>query len=171
MRNVLSMRQAPQLTAHVNQPGNQNTNTAIVRRYMGTTSNSPVVVGYIDTAEGRAALQRAVAEARLRSAPLIVVSSQRGRDEPEHAPAEDDSELDGIRSGIEAAGVAVTVRRVARGQDPASDLVSIADELAAELIVIGLRRRSPVGKLVMGSNSQQVLLEANCAVLAVKATS
>jgi nucleotide-binding universal stress UspA family protein len=138
---------------------------------MGTTSVSPVVVGYIDTAEGKAALQRAIREARLRSAPLVVVSSQRGRDEPEHAPDENNSELDAIRSDIEAAGVVVTVRHVARGQDPANDLVSIADELAADLIVIGLRRRSPVGKLVMGSNSQQVLLEANCAVLAVKATS
>ncbi|MBC7307670.1 MAG: universal stress protein, partial [Dietzia sp.] len=44
-----------------------------------------------------------------------------------------------------------------------------AHELGADMIVIGLRRRSPTGKLLFGSNAQRILLEANCPVLAVKA--
>jgi len=56
-----------------------------------------------------------------------------------------------------------------RGTDPADDLVSVAEEVGADFIVIGLRRRSPVGKLILGSNAQRILLDAPCPVLAVKA--
>jgi len=45
----------------------------------------------------------------------------------------------------------------------------VAEETAADFIVIGLRRRSPVGKLFLGSQAQQILLDAPCPVLAVKA--
>ena len=49
------------------------------------------------------------------------------------------------------------------------DLIVTAEDAAAAFIVIGLRRRSPVGKLLLGSNAQRVLLDASCPVLAVKA--
>jgi nucleotide-binding universal stress UspA family protein len=52
-----------------------------------------------------------------------------------------------------------------RGNDPAEDLVDVANAL----IVNGLRRRSLVGRLLMGSNAQQILLTADCPVQAVKA--
>ena len=52
---------------------------------------------------------------------------------------------------------------------PAEDLIGVAEEEAADFIVIGLRRRSPVGKLILGSNAQRILLDASCPVLAVKA--
>ena len=48
-------------------------------------------------------------------------------------------------------------------------MLDAAEEHNADLIVIGLRRRTPVGKLIMGSTSQRILLEADCPVLAVKA--
>ena len=64
---------------------------------------------------------------------------------------------------------ALRVRQLVRGFEPAEDLISIAEDSHAELIVIGLRRRSPVGKLILGSNAQRILLDAHCPVLAVKA--
>jgi len=60
------------------------------------------------------------------------------------------------------------MRPLVRGQDPADDLIVVAEETDAELIVIGLRRRSPIGKLILGSNAQRVLLDSSCPVLAVK---
>ena len=61
------------------------------------------------------------------------------------------------------------VRHLVPGIDPAEDLLGVAIELNADLMIIGLRRRSAVGKFIMGSTAQRVLLEASCPILAVKA--
>ena len=111
-----------------------------------------IVVGYVPRAEGRAALRRAAEEARLRKTRLVVINSNRGGT---HLDDEDAVEHE--------------VRQLVRGLDPAEDLIAVANETGADFIVIGLRRRTPVGKLILGSNAQRILLEAPCPVLAVKA--
>lgn len=124
-----------------------------------------VVVGYVATPEGRAALRRAAAETVLRETSLVVVSSSR-----READAPDVTlDLTEVEHDLAAAGLRYEVRRFAPSGEPADDLISAAEELGADLIVIGLRRRSPVGKLILGSNAQRILLDAPCPVLAVKA--
>ena len=66
-----------------------------------------------------------------------------------------------------APGVEVDVRR-SMGADVGDQVLAVAADVAADLVVIGLRRRTPVGKLLMGSVAQRILLGAECAVLAVK---
>lgn len=121
-----------------------------------------IVVGYIPTKEGAAALARAGEEALLRKSDLVVINS--GRD----GAGEDSEELTRLGDDLKSQGVNVTVRQLIRGNEPAEDLIAVAEELSAELIVIGLRRRTPVGKLILGSNAQRILLDAPCPVLAVK---
>ena len=129
-----------------------------------------VVVGYVPKPEGEAALNRAVAEAKLRGAKLVVVNSHRGGSEFDaDASTQAEREMNAVRRILDGTGVEYDVRQLVRGFEPAEDLISIAEANAAELIVIGLRRRSPVGKLILGSNAQRVLLDAHCPVLAVKA--
>jgi nucleotide-binding universal stress UspA family protein len=129
-----------------------------------------IVVGYVPKPEGRAALRRAAEEARLRHSRLVVVNSHRGGREFDRDDAvETEEELEDVRDELQRAGVEHEVRQLVRGMDPADDLVNVATEVGAEFIVIGLRRRSPVGKLILGSNAQRVLLDAPCPVLAVKA--
>ncbi len=131
---------------------------------------SPIVVGYVDTPEGEAALDRAILEAGQRGARIVVISSHKGGSSlDKNEAAEINESLDAVRARLDEAGVEHEVRQLVRGQDPAEDLIAVAEEVDADLIVIGLRRRTPVGKLIMGSNAQQVLLDAGCPVLAVKA--
>jgi len=129
-----------------------------------------VVVGYVPKPEGQAALTSAIAEAKLRGAKVVVVNSHRGGQDFDRAASHEiDSEMETVKNMLDEAGVEHEIRQLVRGFEPAEDLIGIATDVSAELIVIGLRRRSPVGKLILGSNAQRILLDAKCPVLAVKA--
>jgi nucleotide-binding universal stress UspA family protein len=129
-----------------------------------------IVVGYVPKPEGRAALRRAVEEAQLREAKLVIVNSHRGgRDFDKEDALETESQLQEVRDQLSDSGVENEIRQLVRGMDPAEDLINVAEEVGADFVVIGLRRRTPVGKLILGSNAQRVLLDATCPVLAVKA--
>ena len=122
-----------------------------------------IVVGWVPAPEGRAALAHAFTEAAARRAPLHVLG----------AGVEQEDEL---TADIALARAAAGATEVEVLREPAADEDrSAADALVdasyrddVELVVIGLRRRSPVGKLLLGSTSQRVLLEADCPVTAVK---
>jgi nucleotide-binding universal stress UspA family protein len=129
-----------------------------------------IVVGFVPTNEGRAALRRAAEEARTRSTRLVVINSNRGgRDLAADDAERYENELATVQRELTEAGVEHEVRQLVRGMEPAEDLIAVAEETGADFIVIGLRRRTPVGKLILGSNAQRILLEAPCPVLAVKA--
>ncbi len=129
-----------------------------------------IVVGFIPTPAGQAALVRAAEEARLRQTSLLVVSSHDPtQNKDRQAVSRFQTELDAAATRLEEEGLDFGVRRLETGRLPSEDLVEAAEEVDADLIVIGLRRRSAVGKLILGSHAQQILMDANCPVLAVKA--
>ncbi|SOD98999.1 universal stress protein [Blastococcus haudaquaticus] len=127
-----------------------------------------VLVGYIPTPEGEAAYAAGLAEARRRGEALVVINSPR-ENTPMHAAMAADSAIDRLRSEASTAGVDLEVRQEPYTGELADTVVRVAQETDASVIVIGLRHRSPVGKLIMGSTAQRILLEADRPVLAVKA--
>jgi nucleotide-binding universal stress UspA family protein len=130
-----------------------------------------IVVGYVSKPESRAALNVAIEEAKLRGSRLVVVSSHRGGSSYTREEAEDTEEsLAEVDTLLSQSGVEHEVRGLVRGQDAPDDILDVANEAGADLIVIGVRQRSPVGKLLLGSNAQRILLEAPMPVLAVKAS-
>lgn len=126
-----------------------------------------VLIGYVPTPVGDAALDAAIGEAHRRETLLLVVNhtSGAGEDDPSYA---DNDATRRLRQKLDGADVAYTMWHSVSPQDPAEEIVTRASERSVELIVIGLRRRSPVGKLLLGSTAQQILLDATCPVLAVK---
>lgn len=127
-----------------------------------------IIVGYTPTPEGEAALRHAIAEAKVHEHDLLVVNVSATSDPPETTFASD-TELAAVRATLDASGVPYTLRQLVRGKDAADEIIDLATETLADFVVIGLRHRSPVGKLLLGSNSQQIILEAPCPVVAVKA--
>jgi len=129
---------------------------------------SQIVVAWSPDEFGRAALTSAVAEARMRGTGIVVVNATRGDALVDDRFASDD-DLHGVRAGLEEAGLPYDVRQSV-GADVGDQVLAVAAEVDASLIVLGLRRRTPVGKLIMGSVAQRILLGAHCPVLAVKPT-
>jgi nucleotide-binding universal stress UspA family protein len=127
-----------------------------------------IVVGFVPTPEGDAALAAAISEARLREEPLHVVNTSRGDSLVDSRFASGDA-LAAVRTRLDESGVVYEIDQQVSRHDASDQLVETADRIKASLIVIGLRRRTPTGKLITGSQAQRILLDANCPVLAVKA--
>ena len=127
-----------------------------------------VVVGYVPTGEGESALRHAVREARSRGVRLIVVNTSRG-DSLDDERYADNEQLAALGATLAEQDVDHELVHAIRGKDASEEILDVAHERRADLVVIGLRRRSAVGKLLLGSTAQRVLLGAPCPVLAVKA--
>lgn len=129
-----------------------------------------IVVGFLRSPEGRAALDRAIEEAEQRDGKLHVVHSMRGGSRSE----EDETltyrkEFERLEDRLKRSRIDYELVEYVRGNSPADDLLKATVDFSADLLVIGIRRRSPVGKLVLGSNAQDILLRSECPVLSVKA--
>jgi nucleotide-binding universal stress UspA family protein len=126
-----------------------------------------VVVGYIPTHEGQAALAHAKREALERRRTLVVVNTSRGDALVDPRYAQDD-ELAELRTDLDSAGVKFVFWHRMSGREAAEEILEAAEMNDADVIVIGIRKRSPVGKLLLGSTAQRILFDAPCPVLAVK---
>lgn len=126
-----------------------------------------IAVAHTDTSEGAAALVAAADEARRHGADLAVLRALPG---PE-AELDSGAEAELRRRIAEVVGTDLTwqLHVVADAGSPPRALLDLASEVGAARLVIGTRRRSPVGKLLMGSTVQRIILESPIPVLVVKA--
>jgi nucleotide-binding universal stress UspA family protein len=129
-----------------------------------------ILVGYIPTPEGLAALDFATSHAKLTGGSLTVVNTGRDGDysDPVYASAQD---IDAVEAELTELSIDYEVRRPVDGLSASDAILGAAEEIGADLVVIGLRKRSAVGKLIAGSTAQAVLLGADVPVVAVPARS
>lgn len=126
-----------------------------------------ILIGYLPTPEGEAALEAGIAEGQLRRESIVILNSPR-KGAPVDAALASVEQVAELLRRAEVAGVQATIRQPGHIEDLTDEFIDIADEIDASLIVIGLRRRSQVGKFILGSHSQRILLQADRPVLAVK---
>ena len=126
-----------------------------------------ILVGYIPTPEGMAALDYAMAEAKHNEAHLTVLNTGKNGDyaDPQFASSQD---MDALEAQLSGLGVGFEVRRPTDGKTAAEAMLETATEIEADQIVIGIRRRNPLGKLITGSTAQAILFGADCPVVGVK---
>ena len=126
-----------------------------------------IVIGYVPTPVGEAALEAGLAEAQARGDDVVILNSPRRRSTVD-SELIDEATADELVARAATAGVTAKVDHADHGDDLVETFQRVVDAVSARLVVIGLRRRSPVGKLVTGSDAQRLLLDLDVPILAVK---
>jgi nucleotide-binding universal stress UspA family protein len=128
-----------------------------------------ILVAYDATKEAKEALRVAIRHAKAFKARIILAYSMVGgpeipRKEFEHA----EKELQTQEILLKEEGLACETLLSVRGMETGEDIVKIAEEKQAEEIVIGIQRKSKVGKLLFGSTAQYIILNAPCPVVTIR---
>ena len=127
-----------------------------------------ILVAYVPRPEGHAALAKGIEIAKRRSERLMVVNASPGGPK-EDASMADAQEVERVEKMLREAGLNAEFKQFVRGKNAVEEIEVLVESLPASLLIIGLRKRSAVGKLIMGSVAQELLLSVSCPVLAVKA--
>jgi nucleotide-binding universal stress UspA family protein len=128
-----------------------------------------ILVGYDGTNSAKEALNLAKSHANAFGASIEVVTSmQKGTESDRNDIEQAERGLEYAKSLFEKADISCNTHLLIRGLSPGEDLVEFANENQIGEIVVGVKRRSKVGKLLMGSTAQYVILKADCPVVTVK---
>lgn len=127
-----------------------------------------ILVAYAPRPEGEAALEKGIEVATRRNERLIVVNAAPGgpQEDRDIVPGPDAERLE---QRLQSLPVQAEFKMFVRGHDTLEEIQNLVHREQISLLVIGLRRRSAVGKLLLGSLAHDILMSVPCPVLAVKA--
>ncbi len=127
-----------------------------------------ILVAYVPRPEGRAALDKGIELAHRFDESLMVVNASPGgaKSDASMADALDVIEVEKL---LKTSGLKTEFKQFVRGKEAVEEIEALVESLQVSILIIGLRKRSPVGKLFLGSVAQEILLSVPCPVLAVKA--
>ena len=131
-----------------------------------------VAVAHQPSATGRLALREAARQASYRNTSLTVIHIADSVDldlvDAHTASLRDDVAAALAEMSIGELDWDLALAPATGTENTAATILDLADKASAELLVIGARRRSPVGKLLLGSVTQTLILDADIPVLIVK---
>ena len=128
-----------------------------------------ILLAYVSRPEGRAALNKAIEISKERNEPMLIVNASPG------GPQEDASlvpafEVEEIEAELAAKGIQAEFKQYVRGNNAVDEINDMVETRDISLLIIGLRKRTAVGKLLLGSVAQEILMTVSCPVLCVKAS-
>ena len=130
-----------------------------------------ILVAYNERARSsREALQVAKIHAKAYQAQIMVATSADPSRNEKDLLTKDEAEkvLDDIQQELEAENFSCSTHLLILGYSRAEDLLHFAREKDVDEIVVGVEKRSKVGKFFLGSLAQHLILKADCPVVAVK---
>ena len=126
-----------------------------------------ILVAYVARPEGEAALDKGIAIATRRNEALVVVNAGPGG--KDDTGVVDGYEGERLAERLAKLPVPAEFKHFVRGKSTVDEIEALVNHLDVSVLVIGLRRRTAVGKLLLGSTAQEILMTVSCPVLCVKA--
>lgn len=127
-----------------------------------------ILVAYAPRPEGQVALEKGLEIAKRRHEHLVVVNASPGGTGEDESKA-DVQDVERVELILANSGLSAEFKQFVRGNSAVDEIEALVESLPVSLLIIGLRQRSKVGKLIMGSVAQDILMSVPCPVLAVKA--
>ena len=127
-----------------------------------------ILLAYVSRPEGRAALDKAIEISKSRNEPMLIVNASPGGQQ-EDASLVPAFEVEQIEAELAAKGIQAEFKQYVRGNNAVDEINDMVESRDISLLIIGLRRRTAVGKLLLGSVAQEILMTVSCPVLCVKA--
>lgn len=128
-----------------------------------------IVVAYRKSHLSSRVLERAIEQARTLKGTIHLVTSFSGN-LTQHARELENARkvLDEAVDTVEREGISCEAHLLLKGLSSGEDIVAYAREIEAAMIIIGVEKKSKVGKFLMGSTAQHVVTHADCPVYTVK---
>ena len=129
-----------------------------------------ILVAYVGGLDvDNAVLDVARKHAKAFNASLYIACSMERVSEKERTElAKIEKHLEYVKGTMEAEGITCETHILVRGLTPGEDIVDFAVDKKVDEIIIGIEKKSKVGKLLFGSNAQYIILESSCPVVSVK---
>ena len=125
-----------------------------------------IAVAYRPDEFGRAALDWAIHQSQFTGDSVVIINVTRTEPRLDTGFARG-NHVQTLTERLKGEGVEYEIRQV-MGEDISDAVLFEAEQAGATSLVMGIRRRSPVGKILMGSVAQQILLDATVPVISVK---
>lgn len=105
-----------------------------------------ILVAYVPRPEGQAALEKGIEIAKRRNERLVIVNASPGgiQEDPSRA---DVTDVERVQRKLVDAGIEAEFKQFVRGKSAVEEIEALVNAMQVSVLVIGLRRRSPVGKL------------------------
>jgi nucleotide-binding universal stress UspA family protein len=143
-------------------------NPAFKKKRVRKEPGMRILVAYNGSTAAKRALTVAQRRARALSGELIICSSADGAELEESTETTLNSGLREAEMLCQACGVPCKTQLAIGKKTAAEDIIACAEELKVDEIVVGIKKRSQLGKMIFGSTARMLIMHATCPVLTVK---
>lgn len=128
-----------------------------------------ILVGYDGSESSKRKIDVVKIHAKAHDAKVFVIKSHKtGTSNDTDDIKNSEKTLNEAKKIFESENIECETRLMVHGNSPGEDLVQFAEKNSVDLIFVGVKLKSKVGKFIFSSNAQYVVINAPCPVVTLK---